>query len=138
MTNCAFVANKSGGIQPDAKAVAKFGVRAPLTADPAGSPNAPTKVMAKPFEEDAVEVSWVDVADNEVGFRVERRIGDGKWQVIAYRPPHLEDDSGNPQTWVDFTAPTGKDLTYRVVAINAADDDKGASSATETVRVEKP
>ena len=100
-------------------------------------PNAPTKVTAKVYEEDAVEVSWTDVADNEVGFRVERRIGDGKWQVIAYRPPHLEDASENPQSWVDFTAPTVKDMPYRVVAINADDDDKGASSATETVRLEK-
>ena len=87
------------------------------------------------YQDDAVEITWTDVATNEIGFRVERRIGEGKWHTIAYRPPHLEDDSDNPQAWVDFTAPTGKELTYRVVAINSADDDKGASAATETVRL---
>jgi hypothetical protein len=135
MTNCAFVANKAAGVKPDAKTVATFGLRAPLTADPPGDPNAPTKVAAKVYQDDAVEITWTDVADNEVGFRVERRIGEGKWQVIAYRPPHLEDDSENPQAWVDFTAPTGKELTYRVVAVNSADADKGASPATGPIRL---
>jgi len=54
-----------------------------------------------------------------VGFRIDRRFADGKWQPIAYRPPHVQGDSDNPQEWIDFTAPPAKALTYRVVAINA-------------------
>jgi hypothetical protein len=47
--------------------------------------------------------------------------------------------TGDPQlwssktAWVDFTAPPAQKLTYRVVAVNAADDDKGASEPSATI-----
>ena len=40
--------------------------------------------------------------------------------------------SGAPE-WLDFTAPPGKELSYRVLAIDADDGDKGASEPTEPV-----
>ena len=132
MADCAFVANKGDRVMPDDKTVARLGLPAPLTAD-AGRSIAPTKVTAEAYQGDAVKVAWADASDGAIGFRVERRIGDGKWQMIAYRPPRPQGDAENPQEWVDFTAPPGKELTYRVVAVDADDDDKGASKPSEPV-----
>jgi hypothetical protein len=138
MTDCAFVANKCDRVVPDAKAVTRLGLRAPLTAAPEGPPSPPTKVTAEVYQDDAVKVTWEGGADSSVGFRVERRIGEGKWQVIAYRPPRSPGDPDNPQAWVDFTAPPGKELTYRVAAVSAEDTDKGASKPTEAVTLAAP
>jgi hypothetical protein len=133
MADCAFVANKCERTLPDEKTIAGLGVPAPLTANPAGAPEPPTKVTAAVYQDDAVQVTWTAGSGSAIGFRVERRLGEGKWQVIAYRPPRLQGDADNPAAWVDFTAPPGKELTYRVVAVNANDTDEGASKATEAV-----
>jgi hypothetical protein len=133
MTDCAFVANKCERTVPDDKAAAGLGVPAPLTANPPGGLNPPTKVTAAVYEDDAVQVTWTPGSGGAVGFRVERRIGEGKWQVIAYRPPRPQGDAENPAAWVDFTAPAGKPLTYRVVALNTSDSDEGAGKPTEAV-----
>ncbi|MCC5804732.1 MAG: fibronectin type III domain-containing protein [Opitutales bacterium] len=102
--------------------------------------------------DNSVYISWTDTADNEVGFRVERRVGGQSWKVIAYRPlsnlsktitdiqdPLERSHDGtvslvanpmmiselNPQAWRDYTAPvnSGETIEYRVIAINALDDD---------------
>ncbi len=102
-----------------------------------GDPAAPKNVIAEVYRDgrmsDAVKITWEDASNNEIGFRVDRRIDGGKWTPIAYRPPHVEGSPMNPQAWVDFLSPPGKKLEYRVAAINASDDDKGASSATAVV-----
>jgi hypothetical protein len=138
MADCAFVANKCKSVVPDAKTAARFGVQAPLTSSTAAAPKPPTGVRASVYRDDAVKVAWQDRSESEVGFRVERRIAGGKWQVIAYRPPNIQGDEDNPQAWVDFTAPPGKELTYRVVAVNADDNDKGASEPTEPIKLARP
>ncbi|MGC9455609.1 MAG: hypothetical protein ACP5HU_12215 [Phycisphaerae bacterium] len=124
--DAAYVANKAGG-----------GVRtaseAAITSPPRGVPSAPTNVTADVYEGDAVVVSWTDTADSEIGFRVERMVGDGEWTVIAYRPPHVQGTEDNPQKWVDFTAPSGRRLRYRVVAVNVDDSDAGASGPTAPI-----
>jgi hypothetical protein len=130
MADCAFVANKCLQTMPDKKTAAARGVPAPLTVSPPMAPGPPTKVRAEVYQDDAIKISWLPGSGEAIGYRVERRIATGKWHVIAYRPPHLQGDPRNAQAWVDFTAPTGKDLTYRVAAINANDNDQGASAAT--------
>jgi len=132
MTDCAFIDNKCGRILPDEKTITRLGLRAPLTAVSA-PPSAPEKVTAAAYQDDAVKVAWEPGSDGAAGYRVDRRIADGKWQVIAYRPPRLQGDPDNPQEWVDFTAPPGKELTYRVAAIDADDNDKAVSKPTEAV-----
>ena len=88
-----------------------------------GTPAPPTDVRAAITPAgDAVRITWKDASDNEVGFRVERRIGEGPWHTIAYRPPRIQGAKENPQEWVDHLASPGKPLSYRVVAINAADE----------------
>ncbi len=67
-------------------------------------------------------MSWKDQAEGEVGFRVERQIGGkGDWLPIAYRPPQIQGDPNNPPVWIDFLAPAGEPVTYRVVALTSAD-----------------
>jgi hypothetical protein len=122
MTDCAFVAGKGERVVPEAKV------------PPPGLLTPPIKVTAQVNDDgDAVRVTWEGGSDYAIGFKVERRIGGGKWQAIAYRPPRVQGDAENPQAWVDFTAPTGKELTYRVVSINTEDGDKGAGKPTEAV-----
>jgi hypothetical protein len=137
MADCAFLAGKGEHVVPDEKTVKRLELQAPLTANPAAvSP--PRKVKAGPYEGDAVRVTWAGTSNDGIGYRVERRIGGGKWQVIAYRPPRPQGDADNPPEWVDFTAPPGKELTYRVVAVNSDDTDKAASKPTEEVTLPAP
>jgi hypothetical protein len=131
LADCAFLPGKGEHVLPDEKAVK--GPSLP------GVPSPPANVTAEPYQGDAVRVAWAASASGGgVGFRVERRIDEGKWHVIAYRPPRPQGDPENPPEWVDFTAPPGKELTYRVVAVNADDTDKGASRPTEPVILTTP
>lgn len=129
LTDCAFVGNKAERISPDAKTIARLGLKPPLTVASSPSVAPPTNVKAVIRDRDAVEITWSGGA-NSVGFRVERRIAGGKWLAIAYRPPQIEGDPENPRQWVDFTAPRGKELVYRVIALDADDSDKAASEPT--------
>jgi hypothetical protein len=94
-----------------------------ITEPPPGRPAPPTDVRAAIVPAgDAVRVAWKDASDDEIGFRVERRMGDGPWHTIAYRPPRIQGAPENPQEWVDFLAPPGEPLSYRVWAVNAQDE----------------
>ena len=84
LTDCAFIGNKAPRTVPDAKTIARLKLTAPLTAGSETPPPIPTGVTAAPEENDAVKVTWAG-GKGAVGFRIERRIGDGKWQPIAYR-----------------------------------------------------
>jgi hypothetical protein len=122
----AFVANESKQLRVCPEAV---------TQPAAGRPAPPTDVQAAIIPAgDAVRVTWKDAASDEIGFRVERRIGEGAWHTIAYRPPRIEGAKENPQEWVDFLAPAGKPLTYRVLAVNARDEG-GASFVVGPVTI---
>ncbi|HVS38239.1 MAG TPA: hypothetical protein VMS17_21950 [Gemmataceae bacterium] len=132
LTDCAFVGNKAPRVTPDATVAAKLGAAAPLTAA-AGALTAPTKVTAEGYQKDAVKVDWEGPSEGAIGFRVERRIAGGKWQVIAYRPPRPQGDPDNPPEWIDFTAPPDKELIYRVTALDADDNDKAASEPSAPV-----
>jgi len=101
---------------------------------PQGIPAAPKRVTAEIYGRDAVKITWQDASDNEIGFRVQRTADGGKrWTTIAYRPPQIDRADGNPPAWVDFLAPPGVRLAYRVVAISENDTDEGASEVTTTV-----
>lgn len=125
--DCCYVANTSIGVN------GKGGEDLPV-----GIPAKPKDVKAVPYENDAVAISWADASDNEVGFRVERQIDGGPWATIAYRPPRREGHADNPQTWIDFMAPAGKKLLYRVVAVSADDTSDGASDPGGEVTLPRP
>jgi hypothetical protein len=121
-SDAAFVGNRAGaGLKP---------MKGALAEDPGGTLAPPVAVKAAPRGDDAVTVAWEDASDNEVGFRVDRRIGGGAWTAIAYRPPRIQGHEQNPQMWIDYLAPRGKPLAYRVVALNAKDDLSGWDGKT--------
>jgi hypothetical protein len=129
-TDVAFVGNRAGkGIKPMAGA---------QVGDKDGPLTPPAEVRVKEREGVAIEVAWADRSENEAGFRVDRKIGDGAWTPIAYRPPRIQGDEKNPQKWLDYLAPTGKPLVYRVVAVDSKDDDRGASAPTAPVALVAP
>jgi hypothetical protein len=134
LNDCVFVANKCERTIPDEKTATKLGLRPPQTAVGLGVLTPPTMVTATAVEqEDAVKITWAGVAAGTVGFRVERQIAGGKWQVIAYRPLRLSGVKSESYEWVDFVAPPGKELTYRVVALATDDSDKGASMPSAAI-----
>ncbi len=112
------------------------GVRVPqrstAVTQPAGQPAAPTLVKVEVYADDrandAAKISWTDGSDNEIGFRIDRRIDGGSWTAVAYRPPHVDGSPMNPQAWVDFMAPAQRRLEYRVAAIAVDDGNTGASA----------
>ncbi|NQT85594.1 hypothetical protein HQ560_02455, partial [bacterium] len=129
-TDVAFVGNRAGkGLKP---------MKGAQVGDLGGRPAAPAQVRAEPQGAVAVRITWTDGSDNEAGFRVDRKIGGGAWIAIAYRPPHIQGDPNNPQVWLDYLAPTGRPLAYRVAAIDSKDDDQGASDPTAAVTLNAP
>jgi hypothetical protein len=112
---------------------------APGKADtPHSDPVAAPTLTAVPHSSGlGIELSWIDTATNELGFRVEKSVGGGDWQIIAWRPrtsvdgvaayPTAAISSAGGQynvgsvvhtQWVDFFATDAMEVDYRVVAIN--------------------
>lgn len=101
-----------------------------------------------------IQLDWSDTASNELGFRVERRINEGPWQVVAYRPAINQSKNGaitgndsfsstpinqiNNPRWIDYTAPRERRLEYRVFAINGNDDDSFVSNLPPPVGIAGP
>ena len=102
-----------------------------------------------------VELSWLDSANNELGFRVEKKVGEGDWRIIAWRPraslngvaayPTLALASASGQynvgsvvhtQWVDFFATDSMDVDYRVVAINQDGAPAGVTASQGVSNVE--
>ena len=136
--DCAFIANTAGQKLPlDVAKCEAAKQPVPLLENPPGTPAAPKNVKAEAYDKDAVKISWIDNSDNEIGFRVDRQIENGPWYTIAIRPPQINTVSENPPVWIDFLAPTGKALKYRVVAINAENSDAGASVPTDAITLAK-
>jgi len=129
-TDVAFVGNRAGGgMKPMAGA---------QVGDVGGKPRKPTRVQANALKDVAVQITWTDASSNEAGFRVDRKIDDGAWTAVAYRPPRIQGDKSNPQMWIDFLAPPGRPLVYRVVAVNSKDNDQGASDPTPAITLASP
>ena len=81
----------------------------------------------------------------ETGYRVDRQIGDGDsstgseqgWHTIAFRPPQTVGLPQNPPEWVDFLAPSGRELKYRVVALHGHPELGSPSAPSEPIRLSK-
>ena len=130
---------------------------------PEGRPVAPELKGVELYEKDAVKISWTDKSGKpwvepppkpgkpkkgptpidkrrrqpqqarEMGFRVYRQIEDGPWHTIAFRPPQTAGHKMNPPEWVDFTAPRGKKLRYRVMSLSGHPDIGGLSAPSEPI-----
>jgi len=127
-SDISFVGNRAGGLKP---------MKGAQVGDGPARPTPPVDVEARVYENDAVKITWKDKCQGEAGFRIDRRIAGGKWTPIAYRPPQITGHPDNRPAWIDFLAPSGKELIYRVSALNVKDDDSGASKPTTAVRIGK-
>lgn len=100
-----------------------------LTACPAGTPTAPSNVsLSFNVDTTAVIIAWTDNADNEIGFRIDKKVGiAGNWKTIAFRPRKSSGTIHNEQRWYDFCPAVDEDTYYRVVTVNCDNDLSGAS-----------
>jgi hypothetical protein len=112
-----------------------------ITECPTTSPAAPTDVQIELTEDSSyILITWEDVADNEIGYRIDRSIGGtNNWETLVYRPSMGDSTSSCPEhnlpLWRDYTYPKEIDTYYRVVTIDCNDDDAGASPAEGPVHV---
>jgi hypothetical protein len=76
-------------------------------------PIAPTNLAGTVISTTQVNLSWIDNATNEDGFKVERKTGNGNYAVIGSMGANLS-------TYSDLGLTTNTTYTYRVYAHNSA------------------
>ena len=117
--DCAFVNNDAD------KGVSKTGADV-LDSCPSIIPTPPIDVQLA-VENDYIIITWEDNSDDEIGFRIDKKMGnEGEWKTVVYRPRKNSGHANNEQIWRDYLAPRGVETYYRVVAINCEDTDDGA------------
>ncbi|MEM8872805.1 MAG: kelch repeat-containing protein [Planctomycetota bacterium] len=92
----------------------------------ATAPDAPTGLEAT-IVETGVSLEWFDNADNETGFRIERRTDGGSFAPLA-------NVGANITSFLDDTTDPDTTYEYRVFAVNSAGD----SGASNTVNATTP
>lgn len=132
VVDASFVDNIASEVKTDCGGTCDY-----ITECPTGDLTPPTDVNVTVDKDNyCIEITWTDAGDEEIGFRVERLIdGSDTWTPIAYRPRHSNGTEYNEQKWVDYLAPAGKALEYRVVSVNCENNDEGASQATAPVLI---
>ncbi|NDD62902.1 MAG: hypothetical protein EBZ36_02815 [Acidobacteria bacterium] len=92
-------------------------------------PSAPTGLTAGADSPTRVRLSWVDVSDNESGFRIRRRIGlNGTYTEIG-------SVASNVNFYIDSTVVAGMTVFYRVISFNAAGSSSESNEASATTPV---
>ena len=71
-----------------------------------------------------LRLEWQDNSDNEDGFEVERKVGNGEFVFLNGTGP-------NENSYIDAGVPTGVMLTYRVRAVNQYGNSAYSNEATE-------
>ncbi len=93
-----------------------------------GGPNsvaAPTNLIATAVDTHQIDLSWTDNADNEDGFRIDRKTATGGFVQIA-------DLAANSTSYSDTGLQPGTEYTYRVYAYNADGESGFSNTATAT------
>lgn len=80
----------------------------------AGTPTAPSALNAT-LNGSNVDLTWTDNSNNEVGFRIERKVGTGTYSTVTTT-------ASDATSYTDSAAPAGATVTYRVIAVNASGD----------------
>ncbi|MEO6710035.1 MAG: hypothetical protein ABI054_10165, partial [Planctomycetota bacterium] len=90
------------------------------------APALPTQLVATPQFSTTVQLAWVDNANDESDYKVEREFaGSGNWNLMAW----IAADS---TAWTDTNAPCATALNYRVSAFNCAGSAGSAIAAATT------
>ena len=102
------------------------------TADAPTPPVAPSGLAVAPVDHQRIDLAWTDNADNEDGFRVERRQGQtGTFQAVAGLGP-------NVTTYADGGLNGETEYCYRVVAFNPQGDGASNESCATTATPPPP
>ncbi len=101
------------------------------TANVAGSgpPATPTNVAAIATSSTQVNLAWTDVATDETGYKIERRIAGGTFAQIALT-------AANATSYADTTVAASTSYEYRIRATRSTTD--GSYSTTATVTTPAP
>ena len=91
----------------------------------ASAPAQPTDLAAVAAGHGRVELTWVDNAASETGYRVERSAGSGAYATIVMLPADATE-------YADTNAAGATAYRYRVVAFNAAGDSPPSNPADAT------
>ena len=89
-------------------------------------PSAPTSLEAQAVSPTGITVTWADANDNELGFWVERRIGEGAWALFTTL-------GANTTSYVDTSLSEGVIYGYRVRSYNTAAVSDYTPEVTSTV-----
>ncbi|MEM6312677.1 MAG: kelch repeat-containing protein, partial [Planctomycetota bacterium] len=87
-------------------------------------PAAPTGLTATAVEA-GVSLEWFDNADDETGYRIERRAAGGTFTTVG-------NAAANATSFLDDAAQPGTTYDYRVVAVNTAGDSPASNTASAT------
>jgi titin len=90
------------------------------------SPAAPSNLTATAASCTNVALAWTDTADNETGFRIERKESGGTYSETATV-------TANATTYSDTTAVAQKAYYYRVMAYNSSGDSSYTNEANVTL-----
>jgi hypothetical protein len=93
---------------------------------PGDTPSAPTGLAATPISSSSIELAWVDNADNENGYKIERSPnGSSDWVSI---------DTLNPDTesYIDTGLEAETTYSYRAIAFNNYGDSNPSNTASAT------
>jgi len=92
---------------------------------------APSNLTAQADGIDTVHLAWNDRADNEDGYVVERKIGQGTFE-------ELETLGENAESYTDTGLSEGTEVSYRVKAFNAEQGDSNYSNVAVTATLPLP
>ncbi|MDO9535639.1 MAG: fibronectin type III domain-containing protein [Bacillota bacterium] len=92
-----------------------------------GKPTAPTNLVATTVSTSRIDLNWTDTANNETGFKIERRTG-STWSQVA-------SVGANATTYSDTGLSANITYYYRVRAYNTAGDSSYSSEASAITAV---
>lgn len=91
------------------------------------SPGSPSNLLANLIDSKHIALSWIDNSVNELGFRLERKVGNGGWSNFVQLP-------GNTTSFQDLQVSELETFRYRVVSFN----DGGISTPSNEALVTFP
>lgn len=90
-------------------------------------PTAPGNLTATALAKRKIRLNWIDIANNESGFRIERSTGSGAWTQVATV-------GANVLTWTDSNLTAKVVYSYRVRAYNSSGNSAYSNVASVTAR----
>ena len=95
------------------------------------APVAPRLIVARGASSTQVDLRWTDGSDNEIGFKIERRAGEGSYAQIAVL-------DANATSYEDRGLSPDTSYRYRMRATNAAGDSPYSNEMGATTLLESP